>query len=192
MILMDSLYDSFVFTYIILPLLIMLARIIDVTIGTVRIVMVAKGEKFWAPFLGFFEVLIWLLAISKIFENMDNWVCYATYSAGFAIGNYVGLKIEEYLAMGIVRIQIITRKNADKLIVNLKKAGYGITYHNAMGSNQNVSIIYTIINRVEITQVEEIVKTTNPNAFYTVEDVKMVSHGVYPLRKVHRRWRKGK
>jgi len=72
MFLLDSIYDSFAFTYIILPLLILLARVFDVTIGTVRIVMVAKGEKFWAPFLGFFEVLIWLVAISKVFTNVNN------------------------------------------------------------------------------------------------------------------------
>jgi uncharacterized protein YebE (UPF0316 family) len=192
MFLLDSIYDSFAFTYIILPLLILLARVFDVTIGTVRIVMVAKGEKFWAPVLGFFEVLVWLLAISKIFENLDNWVCYVAYSAGFAIGNYIGLRVEEYLAMGIVKIQIITRKNADQLIDNLKNAGYGITYHQAKGINEYVSIIYSIIKRVEINKVEVIVKATNPNAFYSVEDVKMVSHGVYPLRKVNRRWRKGK
>ena len=192
MVFLDSIYDSDIFTYLILPLLILLARVCDVTIGTIRIVMVARGEKFWAPLLGFFEILIWLLAISKIFENLDNWICYIAYSAGFAVGNYIGLKVEEFLAMGIVRIQIITRKSADELISNLKKAGYGITHHEAQGSNENVSIIYSIIKRIEISKVEDIVKTTNPNAFYSVEDVKMVSHGLYPLRKVHRRWRKGK
>jgi len=192
MVFLDSIYDSDIFTYLILPLLILLARVCDVTIGTIRIVMVARGEKFWAPLLGFFEILIWLLAISKIFENLDNWICYVAYSAGFAVGNYIGLKVEEFLAMGIVRIQIITRKSADELISNLKKAGYGITHHEAQGSNENVSIIYSIIKRIEISKVEDIVKTTNPNAFYSVEDVKMVSHGLYPLRKVHRRWRKGK
>lgn len=156
--------------------------------------MVAKGQKFWAPLLGFFEVLIWLIAISKIFENLDNWVCYIAYAAGFATGNYIGLIWEEKLAMGIVRIQIITRKKADNLIANLKTAGYGITYHEARGSAEYVSIIYSIIKRQEIKKVEEIVKTTNPHAFYSIEDVKMVSHGVYPLRKVNKRWRwrKGK
>jgi len=192
MVFLDSIYDSDIFTYLILPLLILLARVCDVTIGTIRIVMVARGEKFWAPLLGFFEILIWLLAISKIFENLDNWICYVAYSAGFAVGNYIGLKVEEFLAMGIVRIQIITRKSADELISNLKKAGYGITHHEAQGSNENVSIIYSIIKRIEISKVEDIVKATNPNAFYSVEDVKMVSHGLYQLRKVHRRWRKGK
>ncbi|MCF6357835.1 MAG: DUF2179 domain-containing protein [Draconibacterium sp.] len=189
MILLDTFYDGYLFTYFILPALIFLSRIIDVTIGTVRIVMVSKGQKYWAPILGFFEVLIWLIAISKIFQNLDNWVCYVTYAAGFATGNYIGLLLEERLAVGIVKIQIITRKKANKLIKNLIDAGYGITHHPAQGSSEEVSIIYSIINRKEIHNVEEIVMTTNPKAFYSVEDVKSVNKGIFPGKTI---WRKGK
>ena len=189
MILLDTFYDGSLFTYIILPALIFLSRIIDVTIGTVRIVMVSKGQKSWAPILGFFEVLIWLIAISKIFQNLDNWVCYVTYAAGFATGNYIGLILEERLAVGIVKIQIITRKKANKLIKNLTEAGYGITHHEAQGSNETVNIIYSIINRKEIQKVEDIIVTTNPKAFYSVEDVKSVNKGVFPGKTI---WRKGK
>ena len=192
MVILDSLYDSSLFTYILLPVLIFISRIMDVTIGTIRIVMVSKGQKIWAPLLGFFEVLIWLVAISKIFENLDNWICYIAYGAGFATGNYIGLIIEERLALGIVKIQIITRKSANELITNLKNAGYGITHHQAKGSTEIVSIIYSIIKRSEIQKVENIVKSTNPKAFYSIEDVKMVSQTIYPLDQAVRRWRKGK
>lgn len=187
-----SFYDSNLFTLAILPALIFLSRVMDVTIGTIRIVMVSKGHKFWAPLLGFFEILIWLIAISKIFQNLDNWMCYAAYAAGFATGNYVGLCIEEKLAVGIVKIQIITRKKAGKLIENLTAAGYGITHHEAKGSAENVSIIYSIIKRTEIKKVEDIVKSSNPKAFYSVEDVKFVNEGVFPASTATRRWRKGK
>jgi len=185
-------YDSSLFTYILLPGLIFISRVLDVSIGTIRIVMVSKGHKFWAPLLGFFEILIWLIAISKIFQNLDNWVCYISYAAGFAAGNYVGLRIEEKLAVGIVKIQIITRQEANKLIENLKDAGYGITHHEAQGSTENVSIIYSIIKRNEISKVEEIVKSSNPKAFYSVEDVKFVNKGVFPTHTATWRWRKGK
>lgn len=192
MIILETFYDSNLFTYVVLPLLIFVARIADVSIGTIRIVMISKGQKQWAPLLGFVEIFIWLLAMTKIFQNLDNWLCYFAYAGGFAAGNYVGLRIEEKLAVGIVKIQIITRKNADQLIENLKNAGYGITHHEAKGSNDFVSIIYSIIKRTQIQKVEEIVKTTNPNAFYSFEDVKSVSHGVYPIKTASRRWRKGK
>lgn len=192
MIISDPFFDSAFFTFFLLPFLIFISRILDVTIGTIRIVMVSKGQKFWAPILGFFEILIWLLAISRIFENLDNWMCYIAYAAGFAAGNYIGLILEERLAMGIVKIQIITRQNAAELIVNLKNAGYGLTHHEAKGGKENVSIIYSIIKRNEIQTVENIVKETNPKAFYSIEDVKSVSHGVFPMRTITRRWRKGK
>ena len=192
MIFLDTFYNSFYFTYLILPLFIFLSRIMDVSFGTIRIVMVSKGYKLWAPFLGFFEVFIWLIAISKIFQNLDNWICYFAYAGGFATGNYIGLIIEEKLAVGIVKIQIITRKEAGKLISNLKEAGYGITHHEAQGANEKVSIIYSIIKRNEVQNVERIVKATNPNAFYSIEDVKSVSPGIFPIKTSTRRWRKGK
>jgi len=192
MILLNSFYESATFTYLILPFLIFIARICDVTIGTIRIVMVSKGEKIWAPVLGFFEVLIWLLAISRIFENLDNWVCYIAYGLGFATGNYVGLKIEEKLAMGIIKIQIITRKPADILIEKLHEAGYGITHQDAKGGKENVSIIYSIIKRTDLPKMAEQIKTYNPNAFYSIEDVRFVSHGIFSEKTVTKRWRIGK
>jgi|SRR5680860_115475 len=192
MIFSNVFFEGAIYTYFLLPFLIFIARICDVSIGTIRIVMVAKGQKIWAPILGFFEVLIWLLAISRIFENLDNWLCYLAFGLGFATGNYIGLKLEEKLAMGIVKIQIITRKPANLLIENLTAAGYGLTHHEAQGSNENVSIIYSIIKRNEIQKLEEIVKTTNPKAFYSIEDVKSVSHGLIPINPATRRWRKGK
>lgn len=192
MIILETFYDSAFFTYFLLPFLIFLSRIVDVTIGTIRIVMISKGHKTWAPLLGFFEVLIWLIAISKIFQNLDNWVCYAAYAGGFATGNYIGLIIEERMAIGIVKIQIIARSETKHLLSNLKAAGYGFTHHEAQGSNENVSIIYSIINRNEIHKVEEIVKSTNPKAFYSIEDVKSVSHGVFPIKTATKFWRKGK
>lgn len=192
MILLSSFYESATFTYLVLPLLIFVARIADQTIGTVRIVMVSKGQKFWAPLLGFFEVLIWLLAISRIFENLDNWVCYLAYGGGFAAGNYIGLMVEEKLALGIVKVQIITRKPADELINKLIDAGYGITHQNAKGGTEKVSIIYTIIKRTEVPRMVERIKNYNPNAFYSIEDVRFVNQGIFPPKAVTDRWRLGK
>jgi len=189
---LDLFFEEPVFDYVLLPLLIFIARIIDVTIGTIRIVMVSKGQKFWAPLLGFFEMLIWLIAISRIFENLDNWVCYFAFAAGFGAGNFIGLRIEEKLAMGIVKIQIITSTNAKLLIDNLKKAGYGITHHDAKGASEDVSIIYSIIKRTQLPSVIDTIKTSNPNAFYSIEDVRTVSNGVFPVSSGISRIRKGK
>jgi uncharacterized protein YebE (UPF0316 family) len=185
-------YHSDLFTFGILPLLIFFSRITDVTIGTIRIVMVAKGQKMIAPFLGFFEVLIWLIAISQIIQHLDNWVCYFAYGAGFATGNYIGMIIEEKLAVGIVQLQIITRADAHKLIEKLKAEGYGITHQEAHGAIEEVSVIYSIIKRTDLSKVDEIIKTYNPNAFYSIADVKFVNKGLYSAVNPMHYWRKGK
>lgn len=188
-----DLYQSDLFSFVLLPLMIFVARIADVTIGTIRIVMVSKGQKFLAPLLGFFEVIIWLIAMSKIFQNMDNWVAYIAYGAGFATGNYVGLIIEEKLAMGIVQLQIITRRNADVLIEKLKEAGYGITYMEAQGGEEEVAVIYSIIKRAYIPTVIRIIRTYNPKAFYSIGDVKFVSKSIgLPMGGTVGRWRRKK
>ena len=90
-----SFFDSDLFSYVLMPLLIFLARICDVSIGTLRIIFVSKGKKNIAPILGFFEVLIWITAISKIMQNLDNYINYIAYAAGFATGNLIGMIIEE-------------------------------------------------------------------------------------------------
>ena len=189
---MSDFYHTDFFAYVVLPVLIILARISDVTIGTLRIVMVSKGQKYIAPILGFFEVTIWLVAMSKIIQNIDNWVAYVAYGLGFAAGNYIGLILEEKLAVGIVHLQIITRTNADNLIAKLKAKGYGITYHEAYGANEKVAVIYSIIKRVDINEVIEIIRTYNPNAFYSIEDVKFVNKGIEPASRAASSWRKGK
>ena len=169
------------FDYLLLPFMIFLARICDVTIGTLRIVMISKGQKRIAPILGFFEVLIWLIAIGRIMQNLDNWVCYIFYAAGFATGNYIGMLLEERLAVGISQIQIITGKDASGLIRSLKEAGYGTTHHPAEGgaSGKMVSIIYSIVKRSEQDKVATIVKVHDPEAFYAFTDVRFVNKNLY-------------
>jgi len=174
------------FDYLILPFMIFLARICDVTIGTLRIVMISKGQKQLAPILGFFEVLIWLIAIGRIMQNLDNWVCYIFYAAGFATGNYIGMLLEERLAVGISQIQIITGKDASFLIQALKNAGYGTTYHPAEGgaSGKLVNIVYSIVKRSDLDKVTDIVKAHDPEAFYSFADVRFVNKDlISPLAK---------
>jgi uncharacterized protein YebE (UPF0316 family) len=174
-----------------LPILIFFARITDVTFGTFRIVMVSKGNKYMAPLLGFFEVLIWIIVIGKVIQNLDNWVNIIAYAAGYATGNLVGLLIEDKVAIGIVRIQIITAIQATDLINNLIESGYGITHHEANGANGKVSIIYSIINRKQIPIIIDMIGKHNPNAFYSIEDVKFVNKGIIPTNATSR-WRVGK
>jgi uncharacterized protein YebE (UPF0316 family) len=168
-------FDSFWFTYVILPLLIFSSRVVDVTLDTLRIVFISKGDKIIAPILGFFEVLIWLIAITKIMQNLDNFTCYIAYAAGFATGNYIGLRIEQRLAMGVQIIRIMTQKNADELINNLRNAGFRVTYIEAEGKDGRVHIIYLVVERSNINQIIQQINKFNPKAFYSIEDVRSVN-----------------
>lgn len=178
-----SFFNSDTFTLVLLPALIFFARICDVTIGTMRIIFVSRGAKILAPVLGFFEVLIWLVAIGKVMQNLDNAMCYLAYAGGFATGNFVGIWVEEKLAMGSFVIQIITGQDASELIDMLNAAGYGTTSIPARGRSGQVHIIYTIIRRSDLDDVIDMIKRFNPKAFYTIEDVRFVKEGVFPLKK---------
>ena len=175
-----SFYDSAIFMYFVLPLLIVLARICDVTIGTMRIIVLSRGHKYLAPLLGFFEVLIWITVMAKIMQNLHNPICYFAYAGGFAIGNLVGIIVEERIAMGKVVIRIIAGQDATQLIASLRDGGYGVTSIPAQGSTGVVHVIFTVIKRGHLEEVEEIIRSFNPRAFYSIEDVRYVSEGVFP------------
>ena len=195
-----SFFQSEIFIYFILPLLIFLARIFDVTIGTIRIILVSKGRKNLAPYLGFFEVLIWILAISRIMQNLNNPICYIAYAGGFAAGNYIGMMVEEKIALGDLLIRIITQKEANYLIKSLHQEGYGTTSIDASGTKGRVHIIFSIIKRAELKKVVDMINDFNPNAFYSIEDLRLISHGIFPVKQKHpglhihplKHWKKGK
>ncbi len=170
-----GLVESEVYAWIILPILIFLARVCDVSLGTIRIIFISKGIKYLAPIVGFFEILIWLIAISQIMQNLTNIYYYIFYAGGFAIGNLVGLIIDEKLSIGTVGIRIITRLDATELVSALKNSKYGLTVVDAEGTKGKVKIIYTVINRQNIQKVINIVKKYNPKAFYQIEDIRYVS-----------------
>ncbi|MGE5279485.1 MAG: DUF2179 domain-containing protein [Deltaproteobacteria bacterium] len=164
-----------IFPLYVLPLLIFLARVTDVSMDTMRIIFIARGRKAIAPVLGFIQVLIWLMAIRQIFLNLSNPVCYVAYAAGFATGTWVGILLEEKLAIGVQVVRIITRKDATELLEFLSSRGYGVTHVDGHGATGHVSIIYTIVRRQEVRRLIEAVTRFNPRAFYTVEDIRSMN-----------------
>lgn len=171
--------DSALFSWVILPLLIFFARILDQSIGTMRLIFISKGLKYIAPFLGFFEVIIWLLAVGQIMQHLDNWLSYIAYGAGFAMGNFIGIKLEERLSLGTVIIRVILTKESPELVTSLTDQNFGLTLVDGEGSKGKIKIIFSIIRRKEIQGFVSTVHQFNPNAFYTIEDVKSSSDGVF-------------
>ena len=191
------LLNSAFFAWILLPLLIFIARVADVSLGTIRVIFITRGLKYLAPIVGFFEILIWLLAIGQIMRNLSNPLCYIAYASGFATGNYFGILIAEKLSLGVVLIRVITSKEASELLEYLKSADYGVTSVDAQGSAGKVQVVFTIVPRREVNQVVNLIKQFNPKAFYTIEEVGFVEEGIFPARKnwlssVFRSLQKGK
>ncbi|AXI99745.1 Uncharacterized protein YebE, UPF0316 family [Cyclonatronum proteinivorum] len=168
------------FAWIVLPLLIFLARIVDQSLGTLRIIFVSRSMRKLAAMVGFFESLIWLVAISQIIQNLDNWVSFIAFAGGFSMGNYVGIYIESKLAMGMLCMRIITAQDATELTDVLRENKYGATTVSATGRSGQVRLILTIIKRRDLEKVQQIVQKYNPNAFVSVEDIRSVHEGVFP------------
>ena len=163
------------FSYFILPLLIFVARVSDVSINTIRIIYVLGGRRITATILGFFESFIWLMAIRQIFEHFDNWVCYVAYPGGFAMGILVGMMIEERIAYGKVVVRIITRRDVTPLLDFLTQHNTRFTKVEAEGPDGKENLVFTVIEREFLEEVLAKLKHALPSAFYTVEKVNRAS-----------------
>jgi uncharacterized protein YebE (UPF0316 family) len=163
------------FNWVVFPILIFLARICDVSLAMLRTVLASRGYKQIVPFIGFFEVLIWLAAISQIMNNLNNWVCYFAWAGGYATGSYIGLYIEEKIALGIQVIRIITNQGSEELIQELKNKNYGLTILDAEGARGPVKMIFTVVSRKSVKDVIAIINQYTPQSFYSVEDVRSAS-----------------
>ncbi len=175
-----ELLNSPYFDYIILPLLIFVLRIFDVSLDTMRIIFMTKGYRKLAPVIGFFEILIWIVAITRIMQNLNNWVTYIGYAAGFATGNYVGMLLDEKLAIGHEMIRVITKIEPTGLADRLRSAGFGVTSVRATGMQGDVGIHYIVVNRKNLKTAVKIIEEHSPSAFYTVENIHFVNR---PLDK---------
>ena len=174
---------SDLFAWVILPILIFCARICDVTLGTIRVIFISKGIKYLAPIIGFFEVIIWLLAIGQVMNNLTNFVAYIAYGAGFALGTFIGMLIVEMISIGLVSVRIITKEDPAELLQYIRAHNYGVTSIDGEGSTGRVKMVFTIIKRQDLSHVVGIIKKFHPNAFYSVEEVKSVAEGVFPERR---------
>jgi uncharacterized protein YebE (UPF0316 family) len=142
-------------------------------------IFVSRGYKTLAPILGFFEVVIWLVAIGQIMKNLDNFMSYIGYGAGFAAGNYIGIILVEKMTLGTVIIRIIAKKNTIELIQRLREANYGVTSADAEGRDGPVKILFSTMKRKDLQDALRIINLSNPNAFYTVEEVQQVNEGYF-------------
>lgn len=169
--------DPELLNYVVIPLFIFFARICDVSINTLRIIFMLHSRKYVATFLGFFEAAIWLLAISQIFQNLGSWQTFLAYAGGYAMGIFVGMMIEERLAIGNVVVRVITAKPADELISFFREKHMRFTSLEGESGDGPVNVLFTVMKRERLPVILEAIKKHNPQALYTVEGVKKVGDG---------------
>ncbi|MBI1767054.1 MAG: DUF2179 domain-containing protein [Bacteroidetes bacterium] len=169
------------FAYVLLPILIFMARICEVSVNTIRLIYMLGGRRYTSTIMGFFEALIWLIAMRQIFQHLDNWVCYVAYPGGFAAGIFVGMIIEERIAYGKVIIRIISHKDVTLLIEYMVKERFRYTLLDAEGHAGRGKLVFTVLPRERLEDLLKMLKSILPSAFYTIQNVKAASEsGVLP------------
>lgn len=176
--------ETELYSWVVLPILIFLARVADVTLGTLRIIFVSRGKRKIAPLLGFFEVLIWIVAIGQLVQNLGSVTSYLGYAAGFAAGNYVGMLIEDRLAIGTLIVRAIVPAGGEEVMQRLHAAGFGVTGVDGQGATGPVKVVYAVVKRKHSREVMNIIHNVHSKAFITVEDVRSSLDGVFPSRKI--------
>jgi uncharacterized protein YebE (UPF0316 family) len=154
-----------------LPLAIFVAEMAVVTISTMRIIFIARGLKTLAAGLGFFEITIWLFAIGQVMSNLDSPLCFAGFAGGFVTGNWLGMSLEQRLAIGSVLVRVITGLESQKLVDLLREAGCGVTRIGAHGLQGPVEIVFTVIPRRRLADVLALVRRFDADAFYSIDEL---------------------
>jgi uncharacterized protein YebE (UPF0316 family) len=170
-------------TFSALPLLVFLAELCVVTLSTLRIIFLSRGMKILAPLLGFFEITIWLFAIGKVMQNLSDPGCFLGFAGGFTLGNFFGVLIEKWLALGTVVVRAITRRDPADLIESLRAAQFGVTSLDAEGAKGPVKVVFTVVRRKELEDVLVLVRQFDPNAFYSVDEIQEAGPGIFPERR---------
>lgn len=154
-------------------LLIFILRIGDVSIASVRIVTLMRGRIGLAALLGFFESLFWVSAAAIVFSNLDHPVRIITFAAGFATGTLIGGFVERWLAMGTALIRVIAPVDSPPVAEAMRGAGFQVTVLNAEGRDGEVRLNFSVMPRRRAKEALALVGAINPDAFVTVEDIRI-------------------
>lgn len=170
------------YEYLVLPLLIFVARMADTSLATLRIVMISKGKRRETRIIGFIEVLLWLVAVGQIVQNLNNVMCYLAWAGGFTAGGYIGFIIEDKLAIGRQLLRIITNSPYEGLLEEMRNTGHGYTLIDGQGATGPVKIIELVVERQHLQPVLSIARVHLPTAFITTSDVVNTTSGVFTER----------
>ncbi len=159
------------------------SRVLDVSMATMRMLLIVKGRRLQAALIGFFEVSVYIVALNRVVNSLDNPLNLLIYALGFAAGNYMGIFLEEKLALGYIAVQVIPSENQEDIIETLRDNGYGVTVVEGMGRNGVKLILTVYAARKELTKILNIVGELDPKAFTAIMDAKKTLGGYYRQQK---------
>ncbi|AYO29845.1 MAG: hypothetical protein PWR06_696 [Thermoanaerobacteraceae bacterium] len=158
-------------------LFIFCARVVDVSLATIRTLMIVRGNRLQAAMIGFFEVIVYITALNRVVGGLNNPANLMAYALGFATGNYVGSFIEEKLAIGLITVQIITRNPA--VVENIRQKGFGVTVLEGMGKEGSRQVLMVSLSRKALPFLLDLVEQEDQAAFVTVMDTKVTRGGYF-------------
>lgn len=163
--------------------LIFFARVADVSLGTMRMLMLVKGRRLPAAAIGFFEVLIYVNALGRVVNQLDRWEYLLIYALGFSAGNFLGIFLEERMALGYAGVQIIVQSESDSLISFLRDNGFGVTVSEGWGKDGPKDILTVILPRRQMTKLLGLVNSHESKSFTIVMDARKTMGGYYQRQK---------
>lgn len=176
----DWAYAAFIF----------MARVTDVSLGTLRTIAIVHGRTFMSFWLGFFESAIWLVVVSTIVQAVSEQpILGIVYALGFASGNLVGIKVEKCIAMGHLILRVISRSNPGQIAMSLREQGYPVTSFTGEGRSGAVTELYIVCKRADLKKLLKTVLLLDPEAFYVTEQAAAVSNVYRPLMPPATGWR---
>ncbi len=170
---------------VLLYLAILITKIIEVSIGVTRIVLITRGERALGAFLGFIEVIIWIVLVSTVLVNVtEDPIKVVVYAAGFALGNYVGSLLEQKLGIGNVRVEVIVKEDHGKQLADrIREKGYAVTVLTGKGMSFDRNVLLMNIRRKDYSSVVGMIKKLQENVVITVNDIKPVYGGYGTLKR---------
>jgi uncharacterized protein YebE (UPF0316 family) len=170
--------------------LIFLARIIDVTLGTVRTINIVHGRTRTAFFLGFLEVSVWLVVISTVVSKvMAAPILGIFYAFGFSTGNVLGIRLERRIGAGHTVLRVVSPRNGKTMAADIREAGYPVTTFQGEGMSGPVTELYVVCRRRDVDELVQIARNIEPDAFYITEQAGSVSKIYRPSMQQLTGWR---
>ena len=164
------------------PLLIFLLRMTDVSLATVRILLIHRNRAV-VPIIGFVEVMIWVMAVGATVQNLTSPLHVFAFASGFAAGNYLGIRIEERMALGLAVIRAVVKDEGTEVAEFLRAAGFGVTEIAGRGRNGPVRVLDIALPRRQARRCMDLIEEEMPGAFVVLEEPRSVHHGFLKARR---------